>query len=86
MMKELKLGDEALEKAINTEESLQMESVYETIDFYNNALQHANKLCDEDVKAECKAKLGRIFSKILQNKDKARAYLYETVSYGLKSP
>jgi hypothetical protein len=85
-MKELSLGDEAFDKAINLEASIQMDYTYCAIDSYNNSLQHATKLGDEDVKAECRAKLGRAYSKILLNKEKARVYLYEAVSYGLKVP
>ena len=85
-MKQLNLADEAFDKAINSEASIQMEYTYGAIDSYNNSLQFANKLGDEDVKAECRSKLGRIYSIILNNKEKARVYLYEAVSYGLKAP
>ena len=48
-MNELNLGDEALKKAIHLEAAIQMDYTYESIDSYNNALQFATKLGDEDV-------------------------------------
>lgn len=48
-MNELNLGDEALKKAIHLEAAIQMDYAYESIDSYNNALQFATKLGDEDV-------------------------------------
>ena len=72
--------------ALNLEESLQMDYAFAAIDYYNNSIQFALKIEDDDVKAECKAKLGAIYYKVFKNHEKARNYLYESVSYSLLEP
>lgn len=49
------------------------------LDFYNEALQIAQLLKDEELIAEAKAKIGRILYKVLKNNAKARTFLYESV-------
>ena len=70
-------ADALLIKALLETAELQMNFAFAALDNYNEALQLAQILKDEQLMAQAKAKIGRILFKIMKNKDKARVFLYD---------
>ena len=60
-----------------------MDMAFAAIDCYRTTLAIAvEKLEDQEMEAEAKAKIGRILLKIMKNPDKAHTSLYEAVVIG----
>lgn len=77
----IKMGDFALDKALNSQAGLEMEYAFNSIDCYHQALQAAEeKLKEDELIAECKAKYGRVLLKVLKNEEKASIILAEAIN------
>lgn len=75
-------------EAIEEDESINMEIIYDSLDVYRIALQQTNFLNtknkpDVELEAILCSKLGYIFFKIFKNYSKAKSFLNQAVSLGL---
>ena len=64
-------GEKAFTTALNADEGLNMDYVYDSLDLFQNASKVAFAQHDIELEARCEAKLGKIYDKVLKKQVKA---------------
>ena len=73
------LGDELYEKLVKDEETLNMDMVYEVIDWFKQAVVRTREVTEVEIEAIALSRLGGVYDKVLKIKYKAKEYLMRSM-------
>ncbi|XP_061188601.1 uncharacterized protein LOC133196757 [Saccostrea echinata] len=75
----ISVGDQLYGKLLLDEEALNMDMVYEVIDWYKQAVVRTREVTEVEMEAVALSRLGRVYDKILKIKYKAKEYLMRSM-------
>ncbi|XP_063423023.1 uncharacterized protein LOC134707306 [Mytilus trossulus] len=73
------IGDGIFRKVLLDEEKLNMDMVYEMIDWYKQAILRTREVTEVELEAIALSRMGRVYDKILKLKYKAKEYLMRSI-------
>ncbi|CAC5411014.1 unnamed protein product [Mytilus coruscus] len=73
------IGDGLFRKVLLDEEKLNMDMVYEMIDWYKQAILRTREVTEVELEAIALSRMGRVYDKILKLKYKAKEYLMRSI-------
>ena len=72
-------GDELFRKLLMDEENLNIDMIYEIIDWYKQAVLRTREMTEVEVEAIALSRIGKVYDKVLKLKYRAKPYLLRSM-------
>lgn len=73
------IGDDLFKKVLMDEENLNIDMVYEVIDWYKQAVLRTREITEVEVEAIAMSRIGKVYDKVLKLKYKAKEYIMRSM-------
>ncbi|XP_021352477.1 uncharacterized protein LOC110449746 [Mizuhopecten yessoensis] len=78
-MQAIDVGDKLFELVIKEDEKVNMEMVWDVVDWYKVAVLRTRERTEMELEAIAASRLGKIYDKVLKMKDKAKDYVMQSI-------